>query len=60
MIQLFKRVDPDCYKFLDLKILKLRVTWFTDCGEWFIYINWGIKWWIRFNHEGCLSSNDIN
>lgn len=30
--------------------------WFTDCGEWFIYIHLGKRWW-RFSGAGYLSSN---
>lgn len=27
--------------------------WFTDCGEWFLYIHLGKKWW-RFSSAGFL------
>lgn len=27
--------------------------WFTDCGEWFLYINLGKRWW-RFSGAGFL------
>lgn len=38
-----------------LDINKFRFSWFTDCGEWFIYIHIGSKWW-RFSSCGFIKS----
>jgi hypothetical protein len=27
--------------------------WFTDCGEWFVYIHIGKRWW-RFSSAGYM------
>lgn len=27
--------------------------WFTDCGEWFLYIHLGKRWW-RFSGAGYM------
>ncbi len=41
----------------DWKIFKFR--WFTDCGEWFIYIYFGKYRWIRFSGAGYMSGRVI-
>lgn len=31
--------------------------WFTDCGDWFIYLEWRTKketWYIRFSSAGFM------
>jgi hypothetical protein len=32
--------------------------WFTDCGEWFIYIHIGKKW-CRFSGAGFMKSSGV-
>ena len=33
--------------------------WFTDCGEWFLYIHLGKKWW-RFSGAGYMKGVSNN
>ncbi len=37
--------------YLITKLFQFR--WFTDCGEWFLYIHLGKKWW-RFSGAGYM------
>ena len=42
---------PNGTNILQLTISKLKIDWFTDCGEWFLYLYWGKKY-IRFSSAG--------
>lgn len=34
-----------------------QIKWFTDCGDWFVYLVFGkSKKWIRFSSCGTLSN----
>lgn len=51
----------DSYQGLLILILVTRLfkfRWFTDCGEWFIYIEFG-KRWVRFSSAGFMKSKNI-
>lgn len=42
----------------ELKIGKFTFRWFTDCGDWFIYLQRKSKWW-QFSSAGYMSWKDI-
>lgn len=39
--------------FINLKVGKFKLHWFTDCGDWFIYI--GRKRIVRFSSAGFMT-----
>lgn len=46
--------------FLQFKVSKyFFFNWFTDCGDWFIYI-YIIKMWFRFGSCGYLSGKNYS
>ena len=38
---------------LNLVTKPFQFRWFTDCGEWFLYIHLGERWW-RFSGAGYM------
>jgi hypothetical protein len=50
------RPEGGCGKFdyVEIKSRFFGFYWFVDCGEWFIYITIGKRWW-RFSSCGYLS-----
>ena len=49
----FEEKDSE-WQFLLLIVGCFSIDWFTDCGEWFLYIYWKNKYW-RFSSVGYLS-----
>lgn len=50
----------DCIDYLWFKIWKLHFRWFLDCGEWFVYLEWWTKDYIkgfRFSGAGNMKLN---
>jgi len=47
------------FDFIIFRTKPFQFKWFTDCGEWFVYIYFG-KRWVRFSSCGFLKGNDNN
>jgi nuclear transport factor 2 (NTF2) superfamily protein len=43
----------DCKQYLILITKPFQFRWFTDCGEWFLYIHLGKRYW-RFSGAGYM------
>lgn len=40
------------WTFFDFRLFGFRLSWFTDCGDWFIYV--GRKHMLRFSSAGFM------
>jgi len=56
-LEILEKFDPpydDEWQYLFLKVGPFVINWFTDCGDWFIYVYLGKRYW-RFSSAGFLS-----
>ena len=51
-MQILKKYQNGIY-ILKFKIFKFKLDWFTDCGDWFLYLYFG-KNYLRFSSAGFL------
>jgi hypothetical protein len=59
-VSLFKKYYTHSGQYQGIEIIMFetelfKFKWFTDCGEWFLYIHWFQKW-IRFGSAGFIKS----
>jgi len=61
-IKEFKEDDKENFqgwRFIYFISKPFRFRWFTDCGDWFLYIHCGKRYW-RFSSAGYVSSKEEN
>ena len=54
-----KKTDYQGTYILMFQIKKFKFNWFTDFGEWFIYVYWD-KTWMRFSSIGYSKSTGMD